>query len=97
MRATFLSHRDIIIRSFKKMTIEKKHIENLFQDKLSFRGQKTLEKYFENQEQNEEIKSVVNDFWIQSKTETTDIPKLEHVYYKLYHKINFRRIKHKFL
>ena len=77
------------------MTIDKKHIESIFQDKLSFRGQKTLEKYFENQKQNEEVKSVIKDFWIQSKTETTDIPKLEHVYYKLYHTINYKIDKHK--
>ncbi|HZL09567.1 MAG TPA: FecR domain-containing protein [Prolixibacteraceae bacterium] len=70
------------------MAINRKHIDKVFDQKFSLLDQKNLEKYFEDNQLNEETRQVVGEQWEQFTPNPESLPVLDHVYYKLYYTIN---------
>lgn len=70
------------------MAINRKHIDKVFDQRFSLSDQKMLEKYFEDNDLNEETKQVVKEQWNQFDSGKSAPPNLDHVFYKLYYSIN---------
>lgn len=70
------------------MAIVRKHIDKVFSQKLSLLDHKMLEKYFNDEELNQETELVVKELWEQFDPGSDPCPNLDHVYYKLYYVIH---------
>jgi transmembrane sensor len=73
------------------MAIRRKHIDQVFNQRFSLLDHKMLEKYFEDNNLNEETKLVLKEQWEQFVTEPGNPLDLDHVFYKLYYTINNRK------
>ncbi len=73
------------------MAIIRKHIDNIFSKKFSFLDHKMLEKYFTDEELNQETIHVVKERWEQFDPVPDTPLNLDHVYYKLYYTIHQKR------
>ena len=73
------------------MAINRKHIDKVFGQKFSLLDQKNLERYFEDNNLNEEARLVVQEQWEQFVPDLDSCPNLDTVYYKLYYSINNRK------
>lgn len=73
------------------MAINRKHIDKVFGQKFSLLDQKNLERYFEDNNLNEEAKLVVQEQWEQFVPDSDSCPNLDPVFYKLYYSINNRK------
>jgi ferric-dicitrate binding protein FerR (iron transport regulator) len=70
------------------MAIIIKHIDNVFSQKFSLLDHNMLEKYFTDEELNQETKLVVKEQWEQFDPGPGVPPNLDHVYHKLYYTIH---------
>ncbi|MFV0378505.1 MAG: FecR family protein [Mangrovibacterium sp.] len=70
------------------MAINRIHIDNVFGQRFSLYDQKTLEKYFEDRDLNEEAKQILREQWEQFRAVNDGLPNLDHVYHKLYYSIS---------
>ncbi len=70
------------------MAINRRHIDNVYGQKFSFRDQKMLKKYFEDKDLNKETKQVIKEQWEQFDLGDKTPHNLDHVFYKLYYTIN---------
>lgn len=70
------------------MTINRKHIDRVFSQRFSLFDLKMLEKYFEEEKLNEEVRMVVEEQWEQFEPDPGDRPDLEDVFFKLYYTID---------
>ncbi len=73
------------------MAINRKHIDKVFGQKFSLLDQKNLERYFEDNNLNEEARLVVQEQWEQFIPDPDSCPNLDSVFYKLYYSINNRK------
>ncbi len=73
------------------MAINRKHIDKVFGQKFSLHDQKNLERYFEDNNLNEEVRLVVQEQWEQFVPDPDSCPNLDPVFYKLYYSINNRK------
>ncbi|MCW0484884.1 FecR family protein [Gaoshiqia sediminis] len=70
------------------MAINRRHIDKVYGQKFSLLDQKMLEKYFEDNDLNEEAKQVVKAQWEQFHPEKDTPQNLDHVFHKLYYAIS---------
>ena len=73
------------------MAINRKHIDKVFGQKFNLLDQKNLERYFEDNNLNEEAKLVVQEQWEQFVPDPDSCTNLDPVFYKLYYSINNRK------
>jgi ferric-dicitrate binding protein FerR (iron transport regulator) len=70
------------------MAISRKHIDQVFDQRFTLLDHKMLEKYFEDNDLNEETKLVLKEQWERFATDPDNPPNLDHIFYKLYYTIN---------
>lgn len=67
------------------MTINRKHIDRVFSQRFSLLDLKMLEKYFEDEKLNEEVRLVFKEQWERFEPDSEDQPSLDDVFYKFYY------------
>ncbi|KOH46281.1 FecR family protein [Sunxiuqinia dokdonensis] len=70
------------------MTINRKHIDRVFNQRFSLLDLKMVEKYFEDENLNKNAKLVVQEQWDQFEPDVDDRPNLDDVFYKFYYVID---------
>ncbi len=73
------------------MAIRRTHIDKVFEKKFSLLDQRTLEKYFSDEDLNEETRPVLQEQWERFEADYENLPDLDPVYYKLYYRLHHQR------
>lgn len=73
------------------MTIDRKHIDKVFEQKFSFSDQRKFVRYLENEQLNEETKLIVEEQWTHFIPDRDELPNLDPVFYKLYYAISSQK------
>ncbi len=74
------------------MAFDKRHIENIFDQKFSLADQQELIKYFEDKEFNEETRKFMTDQWMQFNPDQKNEANLDHVFYKMLYSISEKEL-----